>query len=159
VIAMPSQRGFTLMEAMVVVTIVGILAAFAFPAMGRFLTTQAVRSASYDLFADLIYARSEAIARGTSVIVTGVSGTDFKQGWSIDAVGAAANPIRTQAPRSSAIVFTASQNNFTFDRNGRASATMTFNIVPVESTPNDYMKRCVRLDPSGRPKSAEGACP
>jgi hypothetical protein len=31
--------------------------------------------------------------------------------------------------------------------------------VPVEATNQDYMKRCIRLDPSGRPKSAEGACP
>ena len=113
---MPKQRGFTLVEALVVVTIIGILAAFGFPAMTRFRAAQAVRSASYDLFADLSYARSEAIARGTAVKVTGYSGIDYKQGWMIEAVGAAANPIRTQGARSSAIVFTASQNTFTFDR-------------------------------------------
>jgi type IV fimbrial biogenesis protein FimT len=156
---MPRERGFTLVEALVVITIVGILAAFGFPAMTRFLTTQAVRSASYDLFADLIYARSEAIARGTPVTVTGLSGVNYKLGWRIDAAGAATNPIRTQDARGSAIVLTASQNAFTFDRNGRVDATMTFNIVPVEATNQDYMKRCIRLDPSGRPKSAEGACP
>ena len=146
------------MEMLVVITIIGILAAFGFPAMTRFLTTQAVRSASYDLFADLIYARSEAISRGTTVSVIGVSSTDYKKGWNIRENGGG-TVLRSQSPRTSAIVFTASQNTFTFDRNGRSDATMTFNIVPVESTTNDYMKRCIRLDPSGRPKSAEGACP
>jgi hypothetical protein len=48
----------------------------------------------------------------------------------------------------------------TFDRNGRASNQMFFNIVPAAdiTNPQDYMKRCIRLDPSGRPKTAEGAC-
>ena len=35
---------------------------------------------------------------------------------------------------------------------------LKFNIVPVASTTQDYQKRYIRLDPSGRPKSSEGAC-
>lgn len=154
---MDRERGFTLVEILVVIFIVGLLASFAFPAMTKFLATQAVRSASYDLFADLIYARSEAIARGTTITLTGASSTDFKQGWSILA---GTTVLRTQPSRDSAIQFTASQNSFTFDRNGRASNQMLFSIVPASTISNatDYMKRCIRLDPSGRPKSAEGAC-
>jgi hypothetical protein len=37
---------------------------------------------------------------------------------------------------------------------------MFFSIIPAANITNttDYMKRCIRLDPSGRPKSSEGAC-
>ena len=158
---MGQQRGFTLPEMLVVVAIIGILAAFGFPAMTRLLTTQAVRAASYDLYADLIYARSEAIARGTTVSVNATSGTNWKGGWSI--VENAGNTVlRTQSARTSAIDFTSTQTSVTFDRNGRASTggPMTFNIVPdyTVSDPYPNMKRCIRLDASGRPKSTEGAC-
>jgi prepilin-type N-terminal cleavage/methylation domain-containing protein len=154
------QRGFTIAEALLVVGIVGILAAIAAPAMTRFLTTQAVRSASYDLFADLVYARSEAISRGGNVTILGAAGDDWKQGWTITAAGVAA-PIRVQSARDSAITFKASSTTVVFDRNGRTTppaGEITFNIVPKEAVAPDYQKRCVRLDPSGRPRSTEGAC-
>ena len=156
---MRRESGFTLMEMIVVLMIIGMLAAFGFPAMSKFLTTQAVRSASYDLFSDLIYARSEAIARGVSVEIVGNSATNFKQGWNIRENGGG-TVIRTQAARDSAINFTSSVSSIRFDRTGRAESAVevTFSIVPTETTTQDYMKRCIRLDPSGRPKSAEGAC-
>lgn len=159
---MDRSRGFTLPEMLTVIMIIGILAVFAFPAMTKFLATQAVRSASYDLFSDLVFARSEAIARGTNVTIQAVSGTDFKQGWTITEQ-ATNTVLRTQAARDSQIEFTATGNQVTFDRSGRASSLATkmqFNIVPPAnvSNPQDYMKRCIRLDPSGRPKSSEGAC-
>jgi type IV fimbrial biogenesis protein FimT len=157
--AVDRQRGFTLTEILVVIFIIGVLAAIAFPAMNKFLVTQAVRATSYDLFADLIYARSEAIARGVTVSIIGNSSTNFKQGWNIKENGGNTT-IRTQAARDSAITFTSSVNTITFDRNGRAQSPVevTFSIVPIEATTQDYMKRCIRLDPSGRPRSAEGAC-
>ena len=156
---MRPRRGFTLMEMLVVLTIIGVLAAFGFPAMTRFLTTQSVRSAAYDLFADLIYARSEAISRGVPVSIIGNASTNFKQGWAVREEGAGA-VIRTQPSRDSAINFTSSVGTITFDRSGRAQSPVevTFTIVPVEATANDYMKRCIRLDPSGRPRSSEGVC-
>jgi type IV fimbrial biogenesis protein FimT len=156
---MNRARGFTLPEMLTVIMIIGILAAFAFPAMTKFLATQAVRSASYDLFADLIYARSEAIARGTTVTVQGTSSTDFKLGYTITE-NSGPTLLRSQPARDSNLQFTASQNAVTFDRSGRASTQIFFNIIPgsTVTNPQDYMKRCIRLDPSGRPKSSEGAC-
>lgn len=151
------SRGFTLTEALVVIFIIGVLAAIAFPAMTTFLTTQAVRSTAYDLFADLIYARSEAIARGTTVSI--ISPGDWMEGWTIreDAGG---TTLRTQAARDSAILIKDSADKITFDRTGRANAAeVTFSIYPKAASTQDYQKRCIRLDPSGRPKSAEGVCP
>jgi type IV fimbrial biogenesis protein FimT len=153
------QAGFTAAEILVVITIVGILAAVAIPSMSSLLSTQAVRSASYDLTADLIYARSEAISRGTDVTITGTSTTDFKQGWTITEA-AGGSTLRTQSARSSKITLTANNGTYTFDRTGRVTvgAPAQFAILPSDSGAQDYQKRCIKLDPSGRPRTNEGVC-
>jgi type IV fimbrial biogenesis protein FimT len=150
--------GFTTAELLTVIAIVGVIAAIAIPSMSGLLATQAVRSASYDLTADLTYARSEAIARGTNVSINGSAGTDFKGGWTITEA-AGGTTLRTQASRDSRIVFTASGSTFTFDRTGRVTvgAPAQWTIVPT-GTSQDHQKRCIKLDPSGRPRTNEGVC-
>jgi type IV fimbrial biogenesis protein FimT len=150
------QAGFTAAEILVVLTIVGIMAAIAIPSMSSMLQKQAVRNAAYDLNADLTYARSEAISRGVNVSLKAITGNDFKQGWTI--VDAASNTLRTQGARSTNIIFLGSGNGFTFDKTGRLAvgAPASWGIRPNSSTALAANKRCILLDPSGRPRSQEG---
>ena len=154
-----AQAGFTAAEILVVIGIVGILAAIAIPSMSNMLASQAVRSASYDLNADLVFARSEAIARGTNVTITGASSTNFKAGWTITEA-AGGTTLRTQAARDSRITFTSNANVYTFDKTGRviAGAPAQWEILPTGGSAQDHQKRCIKLDPSGRPRSNEGVC-
>jgi len=164
---LPQHAGFTITEVMVVLIILGVLGAFAAPAMTRLLTTQKVRSASYDLNADLTYARGEAIARGHQITAKSVSGgTDWVSGWEIWDMTASPNvKLRQQNALAKGIAFTADAQSLTYGRSGRATptpatatGTVSFTIVPSDTSAVTEMKRCLRLDPSGRPTTAIGAC-
>jgi len=62
--------GFTLMELMVAVAIIGILAALAAPSFNKMLDRNRLKGAAEGLFNDLQLARTEAIKRNQDVDVT-----------------------------------------------------------------------------------------
>jgi type IV fimbrial biogenesis protein FimT len=154
-----AQRGFTAVEGMIVVAILAILAAFAAPAMNGMIRAQKVRTIAYDLFADLTFTRSQAIARGRNVALFSSSGLDWVNGWAIRDL-TTGEVIRQQGPRASGVTFTANQSNIVFDRSGRLfGPTTIWAIAPTDSDAPDSQKRCVRISPSGRPNTLTGPCP
>jgi type IV fimbrial biogenesis protein FimT len=170
--ALSREAGFSAVELLVVITIVGILGAMAMPSLRRLMDTQKVRSISSDLFADLSYARGEAIARGHTIQVQSVGGgNDWIQGWTItDTTAAPVAQLKVQGPctgpspptpctLANNVSVTGDAASITFDRNGRAgAAVVSFNIAPTDASATTDQKRCLKLDPSGRPRSTTGAC-
>ena len=76
------QRGFTLIEAMVVVALLAIVGAIAAPSFRSFIATMNSKSAAFDLINDLSLARSEAIKLNANVQVVPI-GSDWAKGWRV----------------------------------------------------------------------------
>lgn len=68
--AAEQQKGFTLIEAMIVIALVAILAALAAPSFGTMIANQRVTSSSQELLTLLQFARAEAVYKRTEITVT-----------------------------------------------------------------------------------------
>ncbi|MBW8831637.1 MAG: GspH/FimT family pseudopilin [Burkholderiales bacterium] len=65
-----SQRGVTLIESMVAISIAGLLAASGAPAMGDYIRNSRLREAGHSLLSEALYAQSEAVKRNGRVRLT-----------------------------------------------------------------------------------------
>jgi len=142
-----ASRGFTLLEALVVVAIIGILASAAMPSMGRMIKDQRVRNATQDFYASLAFARSESIKRGADVVITPNSAANWGLGWAVADNGA------VTIKRQDAITGVAASGpaSLTYRRDGRLSDTTAQTFVLTSSADATITARCIRIDPSGRP--------
>ena len=147
------QRGFTLVEMVIVLFILGVVATLAGPFFRDFIIQQTIRNAAYELMSDLIFARSEAVKRNTSVTVSKV-GT-WSGGWTI---AAGDTTLRQHPAFPSSITVTMADPSVDFYLNGRASATAGFTLDDADGRAS-IPAQCVSVDPAGRPRSTAGSCP
>lgn len=148
------SMGFTLVEMMIVILIVGILLSIVIPSFQSILHSQRVKSASFDLFSSLTVARSEAIKRNTDVTITPTISGQWEGGWSI-AVGSTV--IKNQSAVSGVTV-SGAPATLTYKRTGRIADTVSpafqVNVDPADSA----QIRCVKIELSGLPRTSRGAC-
>jgi len=150
------ETGFTVTELMVVVAIVGIVAAFAAPDMVEMVRRQRVKTASFDVFAALTMARSEAIKRNLTVSVT-PNGGDWGKGFVVTDLND--RLVRTQSSFDG--ITLSGPNIIRFNSAGRLSTggggPVSISVIATDVYAN-YGKRCVTVEPTGRASSKEGAC-
>ena len=163
------QRGFTLIEALIVVALLAILGAVALPGMSQFLAARRVEDAARRIGEDLAFARNEAVKRNAPVLMcAGASGNcaaapataDWATGWRVcydadptpdvcDATNANdPNPMRTISAVANTITVTGPTSRLSFNPNGSITST-SFTQFTVASTGTVVANWSVRIAASG----------
>lgn len=149
----PFSFGFSLVELVVAISIVSILAAMAMPSFKQLIENQRVKSASFELYASLLSARSEALKRNGNVTINAISGT-WENGWQITAGGT----VIKDHPALNKIVISNAPSSIVFKKNGRLSSGSSPSFQ-IDTTPtNTDVSRCTSIDLSGLPRTKKGAC-
>lgn len=146
-----SQRGFTLIEMMVTLTVLAIMLGLGVPSFRNFIAGQKVKSASHDLMTALVLARSEAIKRNAEVTIAPITANTWVSGWTVKAASSATTVHEQQA--LSGVTITSPSSNVVYKANGRPASASKFEVAGASAT------RCVKIDLTGIPSSQSGACP
>lgn len=149
-------RGFTLIELLVVVTVLAILLTVGIPSFRDTIISNRIKNASFDVYSSLIQARSEAVTRNNTVTVTPTDASDWAKGWTVTE-NTGGTVVRRQ-DAAEGITITSSLASLTFNGMGRLTVTTVGQFTVTAASATDAQKRCVIIDPSGRPATKTGAC-
>ena len=146
--------GFTLIEVLIVIIILAVLTSLAAPSFNNLVRSEAIKSASFDVFSSLVLARNEAITRNSTVTVT-PNGGNWAQGWEIKDT-ASGTVIRKQDPFTNTVAITGPAS-VSYTGTGRLGAALASGFSLVDSG-GGRNTRCITVDLSGRPVVKTGAC-
>lgn len=147
------QRGFTMVELMVTLSVLAVIAFAAAPSFSGVMSTQRTRNAALDLSSALTLARSEAVKRNLTVTVA-TAGT-WASGWS---VSAGAEKVRGFGPYDGIAIASSGGNSLSLGNDGRPlNGSATFQVAPSVS-PQTGSTICVQLSGTGRVALVSGTC-
>lgn len=137
--------GFSLIEALVVMAIAGVLAAFAMPSMVEMMATGKVRAAAEEMQISMSYARSEAMKRGVNATIVPVGG-DYAAGWTVESNS---NVLKTVAAHPQLMAMAA--DTVTYRPDGRIANAAQVDIQFRHTSLTNIPMRCVSAQISGKP--------
>lgn len=154
-IDMKKMAGITLIELMVVISVVGITLAFGVPSMQNMIANNRSSSQSVIFVASLNLARSEAVKRGSTVFITATSG-NWANGWNVwvDDNGNAAmdadEVLQTSVGLTggNTMAETGGATELAYTSTGRITNTVTFDLTSASG--NAAHDRRVTILPTGR---------
>jgi type IV fimbrial biogenesis protein FimT len=147
------ERGFTLVELMITISIVAILASLAVPAFNEAMLGSKLTSLANNFVASAQLARSEAIKRNAVVTLCASSNGSsctgaWKDGWVVLANDGTV--VYTQKPLPNGFVLSGNVTTISFQPTG-VGATLT-NLTLCRATPSiGSLQRTIRLSSTGRP--------
>jgi prepilin-type N-terminal cleavage/methylation domain-containing protein len=139
--------GFTVIEMLTVVTIVGILAMTAVPSLAPLIASKRAEAAATDLYVSLVTARSEATKRNADATLAQKTG-GWQLGWNVSVV----DPV----DNSKTVTI---DDHPVANGSGRVQGNTNPAFVVAAVHGSSTEQRWVCVDLGGRPLAKASACP
>ena len=159
---MQRSKGFTLIELMITIAILGITLGLAVPAMSDFAVRQRVSGQANELMLALAFARSEAVKQNSNIAVLPATNaaTGWTNGWCVGPADNMAdcssyNRIRSFQAKAGVAVssnFLQASNKLVFQRDGTCSlcGSTPFKITSTKLKADTADARCININRQGR---------
>jgi len=148
------NAGFTLVELVVTIAVVGILAAIAIPSFSGIIANNKARGIATDLYFDLAKTRSEAVKRNMDVTMSPSDG-GWKKGWSIYPSNQVDNVLESHGV-SGDNVSLSGPASVKYNSSGRIGGSVSFDIEATVGSAS--ANTCVTVSLSGLPNVKNSAC-
>lgn len=154
-------KGFTLIELIITLTIAAVLVSLAAPSFRDVIKNNRLSAQYNELLTSMSLTRSEAVKRGTDIIILSKNGANWQSGWTVfndtnnNNTPDTSEIIRVGSPASTGITIKANNSisRITYHASGLASNAGTFTLCDDRTSPEKYAKALI-INAVGRVRSA-----
>lgn len=168
---MRRETGFTLVELIITVVVIGIVAAIAVPAWMEFVRRNRVATTANRLVAALHYARGKAVQSSNGVSLcassdgsTCTGATDWSVGWLVyedandDGDPDTGEVLRIWDGVADTLTLTGSSSQLTYQPTGTLTNVASFDLEPASCPADSKLHVNIDLNISGQPITTRAAC-
>jgi prepilin-type N-terminal cleavage/methylation domain-containing protein len=130
------QKGFTLIELMIVVSILAVMAALAAPGFNDFIAKNRVKGAAEEIFGLILQAKSETTTRDTDMFVNVVNGSSWCVGYDTTPDCVCSGTVTCQVPVGGVDITQAIQSADYRNITLSSGSDITFRNPRITANPN-----------------------